>query len=202
MLNEDGALQVEGAANQQSRPSAGMQAPRAPSFPPSQANRDSYTSNMQYRDSAPQNPNEQYRPDPAAYSRPPGIPDYRQPAQQQEAPQQGRQLQNAGPQYSYQAPAQGNSQQGYTQPSEYGRGNADSPRGYPDSSRAYADPSRSAAAAGNRDYGSFSAQPLSPQSPSAADAKKAAYRYCPAACTQCALLARNSCACSVRSYWT
>ncbi len=174
-------LQVEGAANQQNRPPIQTQPPRAmlsPSYPSSQSNRDSYPSAMQYPDSAPPNLNDQYRPNETSYNRPSAMPDYTQTSRQQAAPQQAALLQPAAPRYNYQPPADTDSQRGYGPPLEYGKGGPDAGRGYPGNSRAY-DDARPGAAAGRQDYANSSAQPLSPQSPSAAEAKKAAYRYCP-----------------------
>ena len=174
-------LQVEGAADPQNRPPVQTQTPRAmlsPSHPTSQPNRETYPSAMQYPASATPNSNDQYRPTEASYSRSSALPDYTQTSRQQAAPQQAASSQPAAPRYNYQPPADADSQRGYGPPLEYGKGGPDAGRGYPDNSRAYED-ARPAAAAGRRDYATSNAQPLSPQSPSAAEAKKAAYRYCP-----------------------
>jgi len=174
-------LQVEGAANQQNRPPMQTQAPRAmlsPSYPSSQPNRETYPSAMQYPDSATPNSNDQYRPNETSYSRPSAMPDYIQTSRQQAAAQQAASSQPAAPRYNYQPPADTDSPRGYGPPLEYGKGGPDAGRGYPGNSRAY-DDARPAAAAGRLDYVSSNAQPLSPQSPSAAEAKKATYRYCP-----------------------
>ena len=178
-------LQVEGA-NQQNRPPMQTQTPRAmlsPSYPSSQPSRETHPSAMQYPDSAAPNSNDQYRPNEASYSRSSAMPDYTQTSRQQAPHQQPAALQPAAPRYNYQPPADTDSPRGYG-PLEYGKGGPDAGRGYPSNSRAY-DDARPAAAAGRQDYASSNAQPLSPQSPSAAEAKKATYRYssCLLSCT-------------------
>ncbi len=178
-------LQIEGAANQQNTPPMQTQTPRAmlsPScYPSSQPNRETYPSAMQYPDSATPNSNDQYRPNETSYSRTSAMPDYTQTSRQQAAPQQAPSSQPAAPRYNYQPPADSDSPRGYGPPVDYGRGGPDASRGYTGNSRAY-DDARPAAVAGRQDYASSDAQPLSPQSPSVAEAKKAAYRYCPACC--------------------
>ena len=194
-------LQVKGAANQQNRPQMQMQAPRImqpPSYAPAQPIRDPNPAARQYPGPAPHNPNDQYRPSDAAYSQPPAMPDYSQQPRQQAGHGQGQPMQSAAPQFNYQQPAPADPQRAYAAPTDYGRGGPDAGRGGPDNSRAYDDGRRFEAAgnrdypnpnAGNRHYANPSAQPLSPQSPSAAEAKKAAYRsvlqlaLCTAACT-------------------
>ena len=174
-------LQVEGAVNQQNRPPMQTQTPRgmlSPSYPSSQPNRETYPSAMQYPDSAPPNSSDQYRPNEASYSRPSAMPDYTQTSRQQAPPQQAASSQPAAPRYNFQPPADTDSPRGYGPPLEYDKGGPDAGRGYPGNSRAY-DGARPAAVAGRQDYANSNAQPLSPQSPSAAEAKKAAYRYCP-----------------------
>ncbi|KAL0029518.1 hypothetical protein WJX79_000734 [Trebouxia sp. C0005] len=169
---------VEGAANQQNRPPMQTQTPKAMlslSYLTSQPNREKYPSAMQYSDSATPNSNDQYRPNEASYSRTPAMPDYALTSRQQAAPQQASSSQPAAPRYSYQPPADTDSPRGYGPPLEYGKGDPDAGRAYPGNSRAYYD-ARPAAAVGRQDYASSNAQPLSPQSPSAAEAKKAAYR--------------------------
>ena len=140
---------------------------------------------------APQNATEQYRPDVAAYNRPPAMPDYGQPLRQG----QRAEMPPAGSQYSHQPVAPVEAQRSYDYLQDPRNSNADNGRGYPDNSRAYADFVRGGTDMG-RNYSktagdssgrtiaenSSYAQGVSPQSPSAADAKKAAYRYWPSSC--------------------
>ena len=156
-----------------------------PSVAPPQPNREPYASDMQYASSASQYSSDPNRPEMPAYNRPPAMPDYRQQARHSEPSQPGVSYQPAAPHYNYQPSGTPDQQRGYELRPEYSRGNTDSARGYVDSSRAYGDGGRPKAAAANRDFANSSIQTLSPQSPSAAEAKKAAYRYGSSPCMLC-----------------